>query len=251
MWLATLYALGHAAMVLVLGGVAIVFAEQVPGAADAVMGRVVGVTLIGLGLLVAWSAIRGRGVAPVRSRWMLLGDVVRRMIARRSRPTVVVIEHSHPHAHDGAMHDHPHGPVDVAETPDVGTSSVAVLHGHAHRHVAVAPRDPFVTYGSWSSFGVGMLHGVGAETPTQLLVFAAAAHASGRPTSIALLVCFVLGLITANTVVAAIGTAGSRRLLTRPGVALALSTTTAAFSLVIGTILVLGRSSILPPMLGG
>ena len=37
MWLATLYALGHAAMVLALGVAAILFAEQVPASLDGAM----------------------------------------------------------------------------------------------------------------------------------------------------------------------------------------------------------------------
>ena len=37
-----------------------------------------------------------------------------------------------------------------------------------------------MNYGRRTAFGVGMIHGVGAETPTQVLIFLAAAGASGR-----------------------------------------------------------------------
>ena len=140
----------------------------------------------------------------------------------------------------------------------VGTSDrherhavVVVEHAHLHRHVAIAPRDPFVRYGSWSSFGVGMLHGVGAETPTQVIVFAAAAHATTRPTSMALLGCFLVGLVLANTVVAAASTFGFGRVLRHPRVLVVLAAVTAAFSLVVGTLLLVGAGAVLPPMLGG
>lgn len=258
MWLATLYALGHACMVLVLGAIAIVFAEQVPDSVDVVMERVVGVTLLALGSWIAWTALRTRGAPPLRSRWMLLWEAAQGLARRRGKGGErVVIEHSHPNDHRRAMHDHPHPDVGVAATSSAppgdrpGAREVAVLHSHTHRHVAVVPTDPFMSYGSWSSFGIGAMHGVGAETPTQLLVFAAAAHAGGRATSIALLVCFVVGLIIANTLIAAGSTAGFRGVLRNRFVAIALAVVTAAFSLGVGSLLVLGRSASLPTLLGG
>ena len=127
----------------------------------------------------------------------------------------------------------------------------AVQHRHLHRHVVVAPRDPFVRYGRWSSFGVGLLHGVGAETPTQVLVFAAAAQATSRPTSVAILVCFLVGLVLSNTLVAAASTFGFLGVLRRPWVAGTLAAVTAVFSLVIGSLLLVGAGSVLPPIFGG
>ena len=55
MWLATLYALGHAVMVLVLGVVVILFAEQVPASVDGAMERLVGVSLLAFGIWLVWS----------------------------------------------------------------------------------------------------------------------------------------------------------------------------------------------------
>lgn len=249
MWLATLYALGHAVMVLVLGCSAILFAEQVPESVDLVMERLVGVSLLALGVWMAWTAVRTRTAPPLRSRWMLLIDAARRVAGRR-RTETVVIEHSHPHDHDH-LHEHDHGEL-LAGDPDAspGITTVAVQHAHRHRHVAVAPRDPFVRYGSWSSFGVGLLHGVGAETPTQVLVFAAAAHASGRPTSVALLGCFVVGLLVSNSLVAAASTFGFRGVLASRVVSTALAAATAGFSLVVGSLLLFGEVSVLPTILG-
>ena len=105
------------------------------------------------------------------------------------------------------------------------------------------PADPFRRYSGRSAVGVGLLHGVGAETPTQVLVFAAAANASGQPTSIALLVCFVVGLIVSNTLVAAASTFGLRRFLAHRFVSLGLTVLTATFSLVVGSLLLTGSSA--------
>ena len=249
MWLATFYALGHACMVLLLGVVAILFAEQIPDPVDVAMERVVGVTLVGLGIWIVWTAVRTRGAPPLRSRWMLLLEALQRVVERR-RGGVVVIEHAHPHDHDHPMHEHGHTPVDPAEH-EHRTAEVAVLHSHLHRHVAPAPRDPFATYGSWSAFGIGILHGVGAETPTQVLVFAAAAQAGDRPSSVGLLGCFVVGLVLANTLVAAASTLGFRSVLGNRVVSIGLAAVTAAFSLGVGSLLLLGRGAVLPPSLGG
>lgn len=255
MRLATLYALGHGTMVVVLGTVAILFAERLPDSVDLAMERVVGITLISLGLWMAWTAVRTRSAPPLRSRWMLLIAALRRLTLRvRGGGTPVVIEHSHPHDHH-ALHEHSHGPghAPLAPSPAAPPASVgvAVEHTHTHRHVAVVPADPFVTYGAWSSFGVGAIHGVGAETPTQLLVFSAAMQSSGRPTSIGLLLCFVAGLIAANTMVAAGSTLGFRSFLHHRVVAGALAGVTAAFGLVVGALLLLGHSSALPAIFAG
>jgi high-affinity nickel-transport protein len=245
MWLATLYAVGHACMIVVLGVVAILFAEQVPDSLDAAMGRLVGVSLVGLGIWIVWTAIRTRGAPPMRSRWMLLAEAIQRLVARRRGDETVVIEHTHPHDHDhplhGHEHPHPHSQ-DLAHEP----AEVAVLHAHTHRHVAVAPRDPFMAYGSWSAYGIGLLHGIGAETPTQVLVFAAAAQATDRPSSIGMLLCFVVGLVIANTIVAAASTFGFRSVLGNRVVSIGLATVTAVFSLGVGTLLLLGQDSVLP-----
>lgn len=253
MWLATLYALGHAVMVLTLGSAAILFTEQVPGSVDVAMERLVGVSLISLGIWMAWTALRTGGAPPLRSRWMLLIEGVRRVGRRRPSVDVpIVIEHSHLHDHSQPMHGHTHEPGGRGDHEDRGgRTDVVVQHRHVHRHVAVVPHDPFTTYGTWSSFGVGLLHGVGAETPTQVVVFAAAANASGRPASIGLLVCFVAGLLVSNSVVAAASTFGFARVVGNRVVTATLAAVTVVFSLAVGTLLLLGEAAVLPPMLGG
>jgi len=70
------------------------------------------------------------------------------------------------------------------------------------------PDDPFLHYGKATAFGVGMIHGVGAETPTQVLIFLAAAGAGGTGVGLALLVCFLISLLSSNTLIAVGGTLG-------------------------------------------
>jgi high-affinity nickel-transport protein len=95
-----------------------------------------------------------------------------------------------------------------------------------------------------------MIHGVGAETPTQVLLFASAAGAGTTAGGIAVLVSFLVGLVLANTVVAvasAFGFAGRRRL---PWVYVVIAAATAAFSLYLGTTYLLGGSDPLVGLLG-
>src|SRR6266581_3214571 len=58
MWFATLYALGHALVVFVLGLAAIVLAQRLPDGVDAVMERFVGATLVILGCYVFYAVVR-------------------------------------------------------------------------------------------------------------------------------------------------------------------------------------------------
>jgi high-affinity nickel permease len=74
--LGTLYALGHAAVVIVLGLLAIWAGSTLPDSIDPIMERVVGVTLILLGLWIAISLVRNRGRLVLRSRWMLVADII-------------------------------------------------------------------------------------------------------------------------------------------------------------------------------
>src|SRR5437867_4171766 len=74
----TLYALGHALVVLTLGSLAIVAGENLPSSVNDVMTRIVGVTLLLLGVYVFFSLIRHGRDFRLRSRWMLIFSGVRR-----------------------------------------------------------------------------------------------------------------------------------------------------------------------------
>jgi len=129
-------------------------------------------------------------------------------------------------------------------------------HGHHgrpghHHHKHPEPDDPFVNYQKGTSFLVGMLHGVGAETPTQILIFTAAAGAGGKAASIAVLLAFLVGLMTSNSVIT-VGTAfGFLRASKNFAVYAAVAVITGMFSLGIGILFVLGQDSLLPALFAG
>src|SRR4029079_13663129 len=120
-----------------------------------------------------------------------------------------------------------------------------------HHHVGTLPTDDFRGYGGATAFGVGVLHGIGAETPTQVLLFIAASRAGGTVAGIALLLCFIMGLVAANTVVALTAAFGPLSASRNFALLATVSVLTVAFSLVVGAMLVRGQSAMLPPMLGG
>ncbi len=105
-------------------------------------------------------------------------------------------------------------------------------------------------YGSKSAFVVGMLHGFGAETPSQLMLFLLTASLGGTVRGLLGLTAFALGLIAMNGLMTAslggIFTAGMRR----PWLYQAVAVAGAVYSLVIGVLFLFAGESLLPS-LGG
>lgn len=253
MFFATLYALGHAMVVFALGFAAIVAARRLPAGVDVVMERLVGVTLVMLGIYVFVALVRHGRDFRMRSRWMLVfSGGARALRWLRSRPArsqseVVEVLHDHPHPPTD-VHDHRKVPVAVGRA---GAEAPVPVHSHRHRHLATMPDDPFANYGKGTAFVVGMIHGVGAETPTQVLIFLAAAGAGGKGAGLALLVCFLVGLVASNTLIALAGTFGFLGAARNFKLYATVSVVTATFSLVIGSLFLLGRGALLPAIFGG
>src|SRR5439155_1572709 len=78
----------------------------------------------------------------------------------------------------------------------------AELRGHEH-----TPSVHASQYGPKTAFGVGMIHGVGAETGSQALLLAGIAGVTGV-TGIVILLAFVVGLLASNTLVAVVSASG-------------------------------------------
>ena len=237
LWLGTIYVLGHAAVVFVLGLVAIAFGDLLPSGIDTVMGRVVGVTLIVLAVYVFVSLIRHGRDFRLRSRWMLLFSGIRRG-SRWVRARL--------------------GNGNGSETEiEQGSGDPSLLHhghhgrpGH-HHHGAPEPDDTFLNYGTGTALGVGMIHGVGAETPTQVLIFIAAAGAGGTAVGVAVLLAFIVGLILSNSVITIGSAAGFLSASRNFAVYAAVGVLTAVFSLILGVLFVFGKESVLPAFFAG
>jgi|SRR5581483_12387151 len=231
---ATLYAAGHSIIVFIIGIVAIGLGRNLPKGIDEVMTRVVGATLVLLGIYVIYALIRYKSEFRMRSRWMLIFQTVRNTYRKLQRRTDPPIEHSHEHA-------------ELAHHHEGGTATLpARTHTHTHSH-----SDPFMNYGQGTSFAVGLLHGVGAETPTQVIIFLAASGAGGVGAGIVVLATFLVGLFTANSALAIASASGFLAAGRSFKVYATVSAITGCASFVLGVIFLLGKTAMLPAIFGG
>ena len=202
--LATMYALGHGSVVLVLGLLALWLNEFLPSWSDPIMERVVGVTLLLLSAYLFYSVyqfFRGGQEFRIRSRWMLVFAGVRNVFEGvRSR-----------------------------------------LSGGPKQHVHEAQQ-----YGAKTAFGIGMIHGVGAETGTQVLVITTAVGAGSKGMGALALGAFIAGLLISNSIVAVITTVGFVSSRQRQGIYVAAGLFAAIFSLFVGGYFVLQSAGSLP-----
>lgn len=97
-----------------------------------------------------------------------------------------------------------------------------------------------------SVFIIGIIHGLGAETPSQLMIFLLAANLGGAPLGILGLAMFLVGLLAMNALMtaSAAGAFGVSR--HKPQLLRAVSALTGAYSLAMGLVFLAGRSSLLP-----
>ncbi len=202
-----LYVLGHATTVAVLGAGAIAFRLALPPASDRWAERLVGATLLVLGIYV-------------------LGTFFR------------------PSAHS-------HGPKTRITLLINGLLWIywrlSLVFGGTR---VEAPQVFKNGYGTSSTFIVGVIHGLGAETPTQILLFLMAANLGGTAVGLLGLLAFIIGLIVMNTLMCASAAGLFSATLQRPGATRALSLLTSAYSIVVGAIFLLGSASKLPSLTG-
>ena len=204
--LGSLYALGHATVVAILGTLALLFGAVLPDWVDGVMGPIVGATLLFLGIWVFVSlyqyARHGREFR-LRSRWMLVFDSARYAWRRFQ----------------------------------------ARLHGHEH----VDPME-MSSYGVRTAYGVGLIHGIGAETGTQVLLIAAIGGASSQGLGIPMMLAFIIGLLISNSIVVFITATGFIASRLRQRIYVVIGVIAGTFSIVIGTVFLLGLDATLPSL---
>jgi high-affinity nickel permease len=232
----TLYVLGHASVVILLGIGAIALGATVPDWLDAVAGRVVGVTLIVLGMVVVATLILERGSFRARSRWMILFEASRKVFRRSDTAE------AHTHEHVAIEGGHHAGVEDV-----VDSSSRLSAPTHSHEHVHIADDE----YTNKAAVGIGAIHGVGAETPTQVVIFLAAASAGGVWAGLAVLFIFVFGLVIANSAITTASVFGFSMASRSQAVQIGFGVFTAAMSIGIGVLFLTGNDAILPAFFAG
>lgn len=109
-------------------------------------------------------------------------------------------------------------------------------------------------YGARASYGIGMIHGVGAETASQVLLIVALGGAAGRDLGVPMTLTFILGLVLANTVVVGVSASGFSGMGNRPRAGAGFGGVVGIASIAVGTVFILGLEAGLPDlteMLGG
>jgi hypothetical protein len=228
-----LYVSGHATTVAVLGTAAIAFRLSLPAASDRWAERLVGITLLTLGLYV-------------------LGTFFRPSLHRHGRPQTRITL-----LLNGLLWIY---------------WRLSLIFGGTRVEAPQVFKDG---YGTSSTFLVGVIHGLGAETPTQLLLFLLAANLGGTWSGLVGLFMFIVGLVVMNTLMCGLAAglfsldklrswlapAGrspnpfSRGLESVLGAVSAhalhgLTLLTSAYSIVVGTIFLLGAADKLPSLTG-
>lgn len=205
MQLGMIYALGHALTVAGLGAIVILLGISLPVGIDLWAERLVGATLLVLGLYVLGTLLlKPQGPLP-KSRYLLLHEGYHRIRLAFRRPA----------------------PIDAA-----------------HADAYAPPRN----FDARSVFVIGVIHGLGAETPSQLMIFLLAANLGGAALGLLGLAIFLAGLLTMNALMtaSAAGLFGiSQR---RPQLLRLVSAATGIYSLAMGVLFLAGRSSLLPSL---
>lgn len=105
-------------------------------------------------------------------------------------------------------------------------------------------------YGSGSTFLIGVIHGVGAETPTQLLLFLMAANLGGAAKGFLGLFMFIVGLVAMNTLMCASAAGIFLGGMSKPFVFRTVTALTSAYSVFVGVVFLLGSANMLPSLTG-
>lgn len=109
-------------------------------------------------------------------------------------------------------------------------------------------------YGNTSAYAIGIIHGIGAETASQVMLFVTAAGVGSVIAGVGLLLTFTIGLVSANTVIALLLVSGYAKSDNKPKLYRMVAWITAIFSLIIGFAFLFGLDSKLPDLtalLGG
>lgn len=201
------YALGHAAMIAALGIAVLQLHLGLPGGVDAWAEKLIGLTLIVLGIGVVATSLR-------------------------------------PHNHRHDLHR-------IESRLTIAVNGLRWIGWRLHRlWDREAPRPAHFNwiYTGKSVFAIGMLHGVGAETPSQLTLFLLTANLGGTSRGLLGLLAFVLGLVAMNGLMTASMSGAFRAGGAHPRFYHALAWTGAVYSCGLGLIFLLGISDKLPAL---
>jgi high-affinity nickel-transport protein len=205
MFLTLSYSLGHALAVISIGASIILLGISIPQILDELMGKVVGATLVILGIYIVYHlAKKGQKEFRAATRFTIIAN---------------------------------------------GILYVYSKVGSKLRAQTIPQRRVFENgYANHSSFVVGMMHGIGAESPTQIAIFAMSLG-FGIILGVTALVVFVAGIIMSNVIFGIMVSTGFMQSLKSYKIYKYASIVSAATSLLVGSLMMIGFDSVLPEIL--
>ncbi len=103
-------------------------------------------------------------------------------------------------------------------------------------------------YGPRTAFGVGMIHGIGAETGSQVLIIAAVGGAASQGLGTIMLLAFVVGLLISNGVIAFLTSTGFISSARAKPFYVGVGVVAGLFSVFVGSYFALGLADRLPDL---
>ncbi len=119
----------------------------------------------------------------------------------------------------------------------------ARVFGKPRKHVHAEQQ-----YGARTALGIGAIHGIGAETGTQVLLITTAVGASSQVAGVIALLAFIAGLLISNTVITVVSTVTVISSSRRQWIYVAAGGIAAVFSLVVGVLFLAQASDLLPDL---
>ncbi|HVN64611.1 MAG TPA: hypothetical protein VMT58_08225 [Candidatus Binataceae bacterium] len=110
------------------------------------------------------------------------------------------------------------------------------------------PLNSAATPGEGSAFGIGIVHGIGAETPSQLSLFVLSAGVGGWGSGLMCVVAFAAGLLAMNTAMAIFSTGTFRLSSFRVPVYRAVMAIAGGYSVVIGAAFIASAAGVPLPV---
>lgn len=203
-FLSLYYIVGHALINLLLGILAITLGQSLPGWVDGVMERIVGATLVGLGIWLILMIIKNKQNPIVVNRWALLFFGLQKLyqwvVAKiTGKPTKIKV-------------------------------------------------NTISNLGPGSACGIGVLHGIGGETATQILLFTTAASVGTVTLGLTAVLAFIAGLFVSQLTIVTILLVGYSKALTNPKIYTWLTVASSLYSIAVGLLFLTGASDQLPPL---
>ncbi len=103
-------------------------------------------------------------------------------------------------------------------------------------------------YGARTALGIGAIHGIGAETGTQVLVITTAVGASSQVGGVIALLAFIAGLLISNTAITVLSTVTVVSSARRQWIYVAAGGIAAVLSLVVGVLFLAQAGDLLPDL---